>query len=270
VTADFCLLLFNIISKKLEKGDINLEMALDKISVNKINEYYDVSINESLLTSRTMHRYEEICQAYRLRHQIFAEALHWVPTCTSRLETDDYDIHAQHFGVFDKDELLCYLRLITPGKPFMIEQEFNSLISKDHIIRKMDDTGEVSRLCISPHVRTNRVPIGTYIHSISIILFKSLYHWCKINGIRYLYIVVAHKVLRMLNIIGVPCKPVGTQKVMPDGIIALAAIIDCRDIEIKNAIRKPTAFQWLSQIQSNPMKLPPPVREAYLPPQVSA
>ncbi len=247
-----------------------MEMALEKIRVNKKREYRDVCINESILTSRSIHKDEEICKAYRLRHEIFAETLHWVPIRRSKLEIDDYDVNAQHLGVFNKDELLCYLRIITPGKPFMIEKEFSSLINKDHKIRKTDDTCEVSRLCISCHARTNRVPIGTTIYSISLILFKSLYHWCKTNNIRYMYIVVAHKVLRMLNIIGIPCKRVGTEKVMPDGIIAVAAIIDFRDIEIKNAIRKPTAFKWLSQAQSNPVRLPPPLREAYLPPQVSA
>ncbi len=247
-----------------------MEMQLENISFNKRNGYYDVCVNENVLTSRTIHKVEEICQAYRLRHEIFAEALQWVPRRQSKLEMDDYDIHAQHFGVFDKGELLCYLRLITPGKPFMIEKEFNGLISKDHLIRKHDDTCEISRLCISWHARTNKIPIGTDTYSTSIILFKNVYHWCRMNCIRYLYIVVGHKVLRMLNIMGVPCKPVGTERLMPDGIIAVAAIIDWRDIETKNAIRKPAAFQWLSEIQSDPTKLPPQPRESYLRPQVSA
>ncbi len=247
-----------------------MAMASDRTIINNRDEYHDVCINENLLTSRTIHRYDDLCQAYRLRHEIFAEVLHWVPTRQSKLETDDYDIHSEHFGVFDNDKLLCYLRLITPGNPFMIENEFSSLISKDHIIHKTDDTCEVSRLCISCHARTNRVPVGADTYSTSILLFKSLYHWCKINCIRYVYIVVAHKVLRMLNMIGVPCTPIGPPKVMPDGIIAVAAIIDDIDIEIKNAIRKPKAFQWISRIQSDPMRLPLPLHEAYLPPQVSA
>src|SRR5208283_1139778 len=116
-----------------------------RIKSQSTHTYYAVRIKEDTFTARNMDE-EDLAKAYKLRHQIFAEQLSWVPRTKNKLEIDKYDCYSIHFGVFDKGELVAYLRLIMSENQFMIENEFIGLISRDHTIRKFHDTAEVSRL----------------------------------------------------------------------------------------------------------------------------
>ena len=192
----------------------------------------------------------ELLHAYRLRHKIFAEELRWVDTTPGGLEVDGYDKSSVHFGVWYEDKLLSYLRLIVPGQTFMMEREFIGLVGKDHVIRKAADTCEVSRLCVSPVARSGDIPTNFGNHGVAMHLYKAVYQWCNRNKIRFLYLVVEKKIARMLTMAGFPCHGIGEPKVMPDGVVAVAAMMDWRAFEEQNARKRSDLLEWFNQDQS--------------------
>jgi len=207
---------------------------------------------ESLIVKNLMNEEEKI-QAYHLRHRVFCQELGWVPQSEDVLEIDKYDDGAIFFGIFDKqNKLLAFLRLIVPEGPFMLEKEFSSLIEINHKIRKEYDTVEVSRLCIAPEARNEIISSNLGIHNISMLLYKGVYHWCIRNNIRYLYLVVEYKIYRLLKAKGFPCKPIGEPQTMHDGVIAVAAMMDWKEFEMLNAVKRPRMLRWFNQYQSIP------------------
>jgi len=188
----------------------------------------------------------EKIQAYYLRHRIFCQELAWVQPSADYLEIDRYDKNAVFFGVFDKfsHKLLAFLRLIIPEGVFMLEQEFSLLVEPNYIIRKKSDTVEVSRLCVAPEARDKKI-IGSFgIYNISMFLYKGVYQWCIKNHVRYLYLVVEHKIYRLLRIRGFPCKMIGKPIQMDNGVVTVAAIMDWREFETLNTQKQPEIIKW--------------------------
>src|SRR3989337_1628780 len=73
-----------------------------------------VCLEEGGYVFRNIHDEDDRVKAYRLRHQVFAEDLQWVPRTEGELEVDGYDVPAVHFGVLDDvGKLLAYVRLLT-------------------------------------------------------------------------------------------------------------------------------------------------------------
>ena len=211
----------------------------------------------------------EVTAAYGLRHKVFAQELRWVPLSDDGLEHDAYDAQAKQFGVFRDRKILSYLRLVSPEHRYMLEKEFRSLVSPVHDIRKAPDTREVSRLCVSFDERGTKVrtPIGSM--GVSMLLYRQVYQWCVPNKVRYLYLVVEYKVLRLLKMFGFPCVLVGEPTRMPDGVVAAAAIMDWREFEAKNLLSRPELLDWFNQDQEYRDGLLPPPPAAYSGHQVS-
>ncbi|VAX33407.1 hypothetical protein MNBD_NITROSPIRAE03-927 [hydrothermal vent metagenome] len=193
---------------------------------------------------------EEI-QAYHLRYRIFCRELRWVSEKEVLLEIDDYDNYAVFFGVLDRENrLLAYLRLIMPEKPFMIEKEFLPLVGPEHKIKRESNRAEISRLCVAPEARNAKVAGNSGTYGISTFLFKGVYHWCIKNGIRYLYAVAEEKVYRLFCAKGFPYRLIGCPKTMPDGVTAMAVIMDWREFEISGSVKRPKMMRWFTQYQS--------------------
>jgi acyl homoserine lactone synthase len=219
-------------------------------------EYGDINFCEGRFSAKTFSSDDGIEDAFKLRHKIFAEQLRWVQETASRLERDRYDDYSVHFGVYEDDALLAYLRVVKPGCPYMIDKEFVSLVGPDHEVRRAMDACEISRLCVSPEARRLMTTDNSWCDSIQMILHKSLYHWCNMHGIRYLYFVVERKVYRMMRFSGIVCKPIGDPLVMPDGVEAIAVILDLREFDAYNERKNPRMYQWFSQYQPIPSVLP--------------
>ncbi|MEW6608316.1 MAG: acyl-homoserine-lactone synthase [bacterium] len=217
---------------------------------------FSVSIQEGSLIVKNIITEEEKIQAYRLRHRVFCEELCWLPQREDKMEIDNYDKSAVFFGVFDNERrLLAFLRVITPEGLFMIEREFSFLVRNGYKIRKQNDTVEISRLCVAPESR-NTLILGNFgFHFISVFLYKGVYHWCIRHKVRYLYFVVELKIYRLLRSIGFPCKIIGKPKRMPDGVIAIAGIIDRQEFEALNAIIYPERRNRLYAISINPCSI---------------
>jgi N-acyl amino acid synthase of PEP-CTERM/exosortase system len=219
--------------------------------------YAPVFIQEDGLTVKTIIEASEKEQVFSLRHDVFAEELGWVPNCENKTEIDSYDRHAIHFGVFNVScRLLSYLRIMEPGSPYMIEKEFINLISPEHKIRKDMESTEVTRLCVAAEARNRSVKSKAGSHSIAMFLYKGVYNWCLVNRIRHLYMVIEYKILRLLSARGFPCKPVGNLVTMPDGVMAVAALMDWREFESVNAVKRPEMYLWFSQRRSGQAEQP--------------
>jgi len=255
----------SFINKNLKKEG-NMESLKQQESKNRETAgNYSIFIQEGGLVVKNLITEEEKTNAYHLRHRIFAQELGWVPKSENGLETDSYDDYAIPFGVFDGDNrMLAYIRLILAGDPFMIEKDFKLLVSSEHIIRHEFDTGETSRICVAPEARPGMVSGNFGIHRISMFLYKSVYHWCLKNSIRYIYTVVEHKVWRLLRAAGFPCKLIGEPQVMPDGTKACAVIMDWREFETLNAEKRPDMLNWFIQYQSALAEQQQKQPEAYL------
>ncbi len=220
------------------------------------------------VTARVLQA-RDVTSAYGLRHKVFAQELRWVPQSDDGLERDVYDAHALHFGVFRDRKILSYLRLVSPEHRYMLEKEFRALVSPDHDIRKAPDTREVSRLCVSFDERGTKVRTSLGSLGVSMLLYRQVYQWCVPNKVRYLYLVVEYKVLRLLKMFGFPCVLVGEPTRMPDGVVAAAAIMDWREFEAKNLLARPELVEWFNQDPEYQDGLLPPPPAAYSERQVS-
>jgi acyl homoserine lactone synthase len=191
---------------------------------------------------------EEHMQSYRLRHLVFAETLHWVDESPGKVEIDEYDKFAIPIGVFRENKMLAYIRLVLSEDYYMLEKDFRMLVRNEHDIRKTPDTGETSRFCVHPEARADKVS-G---HNIFMFLFKGLYTWCCMHGIRYIHTVVEEKINRLLCAKGFPCSPMGNTITMGDGTVALAVTVDWREFERINTVKRPWLLEWF-QISSSEM-----------------
>jgi len=190
-------------------------------------------------------------KAHHLRYRIFCEELGWIQHNSNMLEIDDYDRSAIFFGVYDTNEnLKAYLRILLSNNSFMLEKNFYFLLESNDVIRKQEDTIEISRLCVAPEARHHTFSDNFGVHKASMLLYKGVYHWCLNNDKRYLYMVVEQKIFRMLCAKGFPCELVGKPKKMPDGVVAVAAILDWRKFEEKNTEK--SLMKWFSDYQSGP------------------
>ena len=213
-------------------------------------ENHSIFIREGGLVVKNLTTEEEEIRAYRLRHRIFAQELRWVPQSENALEKDDYDDYATPFGVFDCDgKMLAYIRLVSSGYQLMIEKEFKSLISPEHIIQG-ENAVELSRLCLEPEVRQGMISGNFGAHRISMFLYKGVYHWCIKNSVQIVYAVSEHKVWRLFRAAGFPSKLIGEPQVMPDGVKACAFIMDWREFEALNAEKRPDMLRWFIQHKS--------------------
>lgn len=213
------------------------------------DQYSQVSFKENAYVARSIENYDDIIQALRLRHRVFAEKLGWVATRSDGLEYDAYDAYSAHFGVFQDGEIVAYLRMIMPGNTFMIEREFLNLVGDGHEIRKESNVSEMSRLCISEEALKSMKSENFARNSLQMILHKCVYHWCHANGVRFMYLVVEKRVYRMMRICGFYSNPVGESVVMPDGVEALAAILDIHEFNELSMARNPKIYDWFTTIQ---------------------
>lgn len=212
------------------------------------NPALSLGLTEGALTVRVLHTQHEKMQGHRLRHRIFCDELGWVRGNGDALETDAYDKKAVCFGVCSgTGNMIAFLRLLLPEGPFMLEREFRSLVEPGFLIKKGPDTAEVSRLCIAPEARTERLGTAKNSYPVSLLLYKGVYQWCRGMGIRTLYMVVEYKIYRLLRAQNFPCVAVGAPSVMPDGVVAVACVMEWEHFEKLTAVRRPDLLSWFNQ-----------------------
>lgn len=208
-------------------------------------ELRGVEFVEGEFLVKTLETQEELTQAYRLRHRVFAEKLQWVPPTEDGQEMDMYDLWGVTVGVFGYDGMLLGMaRLLPHSGKFMLEHEFGALLHQGYAIRKAPDTAEITRLAVNPDIQdaklSSRIMLG---------VLKGIYQWAVENEIRYYYLEVEHRFLRALRMLGFPCEPVGpVVKLPPAEVGAVAAIYDMVRFDEENGQRRPEFLEWISTL----------------------
>lgn len=212
--------------------------------------YRSIQFYENGCCLRSIESEEEHLQAYRLRHQVFCDTLGWVAPSPTGLEVDSYDASAISLGLFtEQGTLLGLVRIITPDQQFMLENDFVDLVASGHRIRKMTDTIELTRLTLIPSARKEGLS-SSYLR----LLFKGVYQWSLANGVRYLYMEVEERFVRVLDRMGFPSTPVGPPKRLPPAmVVSLAALIDWEVFREHNRAHRAPFLEWMTTGQLTPV-----------------
>ena len=197
---------------------------------------------------RTLVTKEDLSASYRLRHQVFAERLQWVDKSDDGIEVDSYDVFATSVGLFDHAETLRgVFRMVTPPAPFMLESEFRRCLLPDREVRRERDTAEITRLAIDPAVTDRGLSIR-----LMQVLFKGVYQWSMQNEIRFLYMVVEKRFLRVLRGMGFTCEPVSPAVSLPPaGALSIAAVLDWKQFHDTCPMKQPAFFRWMHAIDGS-------------------
>jgi N-acyl-L-homoserine lactone synthetase len=184
-------------------------------SIKGFREYdYRVAWN---LTHAEQHKVAE------LRADVFCRELGWTGTRNDRTEQDEFDDDSTHIAVFDEhSELIGAVRMTKSVAPWMLDTVFTELAPTSPITKSLD-TAEASRLAVARRWRGKRLENGMRACDL---IYKAAYVYCRINSIRYLYLVTSDIVLAHMQRSGLPCEPLRAPRVMPDGVRALTVVID--------------------------------------------
>ena len=102
-------------------------------------------------------------------------------------------MHGVPRSVFSLAQQLFGMVRMTPAPfPFMLESEFSGCLVGSHRVRKDLDTAEITRLAVDPAI-VDRGLSAKLMRTI----FKGMYQWTLANNIRYTYLVVENRLLRV-------------------------------------------------------------------------
>lgn len=198
---------------------------------------------EEELCIREIEKEKDHLKAFQLRHEVYCKMLRWVDVSPDGLEIDRYDFFSTSLGVFEPGGgLLGVIRIIPSDSLFMLEKDFLTLVSPDHHIRKECDTAEITRL-------TTLIPLHLTVtkqHRVSMLLYKGVYHWSLLNGVRYLYFVIEKRFFRVLNRVGFPCVPIGPVTILGEGVQTVAVLLDWESFRLEAGVHRPNFLDWIA------------------------
>lgn len=211
--------------------------------VTAIREEREVAFYEGELLVKTLETKEEMTQAYQLRHRVFAERLKWVPERADRLEADVYDAWSTSIGVFGTDNrLLGLVRMTHAPVPFMLESEFSACLVGSHQVRKEIDTAEITRLAVDPTIADRGLSAR-----LMKVIFKGMYQWCRLHDVRYTYMVVEYRLLRVVQRMGWPCHAIGEPVALPPAeVLSIGGLLDLDEFRMQASACRPSMLEWLT------------------------
>lgn len=204
----------------------------------------EIKFYEGEFLVKTIETKEELTQAYQLRHRVFAERLKWLPERADRLEADVYDAWSTSIGVFaDETKLLGLVRMTHAPVPFMLESEFSGCLVGSHSVRKETDTAEITRLAVDPEIADRGLSAR-----LMKTIFKGMYQWCLLHDVRYTYMVVEHRLLRVVQRMGWPCRAIGEPVALPPAeVLSIGGLLDLDEFRFQAATRRPSMLEWLTR-----------------------
>lgn len=213
-----------------------------------LEESRPIEFLEDGLLVKTLSDKQDLCASYHLRHQVFADRLQWVAKSDDELEVDAYDVFATSVGLFDHDQKLRgVFRMVSPPYPFMIESEFRPCLLPNCEIRKGRDTVEITRLALDPTLTDKGLSIR-----LMQVLFKGVYQWSMQNDVRYLYMVVEKRFLRVLRGMGFSCEAISPAVSLPPaGALSIAAVLDWKQFHETCPQKQPSFFQWMNAVDGS-------------------
>lgn len=214
-------------------------------------ESRQIAFYEGELLVKALESEEEFRQAYHLRHRVFAEKLRWVPERNDQLESDIYDAWSTSIGLFSNQQLLGMVRMTPAPFPFMLESEFSGCLVGSHRVRKNLDTAEITRLAVDPAI-ADRGLSARLMRTI----FKGMYQWTLANNIRYTYLVVENRLLRVVQRIGWPCHAIGDPVALPPAdVLSVGALLDLDEFRSDTAAKRPEMLEWLNTTEPATMEI---------------
>ncbi|MDH4097568.1 MAG: GNAT family N-acetyltransferase [Nitrospira sp.] len=203
----------------------------------------EVDFYEGEFLVKTIKEEAELTQAYRLRHHVFAERLKWVPERADRLEDDVYDAWSTSIGVFSgESKLLGLVRMTHAPVPFMLESEFSACLVGSHRVRKETDTAEITRLAVDPAISDHGLS-----SKLMKTIFKGMYQWCLIHDVRFTYMVVEHRLLRVVQRMGWPCRALGEPVALPPAEVrSIGGLLDLNEFRCQASTNRPAMLEWLT------------------------
>ena len=204
---------------------------------------HNIGFTEGDFLIKTIETRDEMVQAYQLRHRVFAERLKWVPERADRLEADAYDAWSTSIGVFNNGkELLGLVRMTHAPVPFMLESEFSACLVGRHHVRKETDTAEITRLAIDPEIADRGLSAR-----LMKTVFKGMYQWCLQHEVRYTYMVVEHRLLKVVQRMGWPCRAIGEAVALPPAhVLSIGGLLDLNEFRLQAEIARPGMLEWLT------------------------
>lgn len=205
----------------------------------------DIHFYEGSLLVKSLTDEYELTASYALRHKVYAEVLKWVPTSVDELEVDAYDAWGTSLGVFSEiGNLIGVIRLLPSYGPFMLESEFQSCMAPGYRFRKERDTNEITRLTVDPSLTDKGLS-----SRMLLVLLKGLYQWLIQNDVRYSYMVIEKRFLRVLHRLGFPARPISSFLALPPaGAVCGAALLDWEEFREENMRKRPAFFEWMSTV----------------------
>lgn len=213
-----------------------------------LEESRPIEFREDGLLVKTLSDEQDLSASYRLRHQVFADRLQWVAKSDDELEVDAYDAFATSVGLFDEErKLRGVFRMVSPPYPFMLESEFRACLLPNCEIRKECDAVEITRLALDPTLTDKGLSIR-----LMQVLFKGVYQWSMQNEVRYLYMVVEKRFLRVLRGMGFSCEAISPAVSLPPaGALSIAALLDWTQFHETCPLKQPSFFQWMNTIDGS-------------------
>jgi acyl homoserine lactone synthase len=213
-----------------------------------LDESRPIAFQEDTFTVRTLAGDRDLRASYALRHQVFAQRLHWVEPSPDGIEVDAYDAFATSVGLFDEEETLVgVFRMVRSSYPFMLEKEFRACLPDGCDIRKADDTAEITRLALDPTLTDKGLS-----SRLLLVLIKGVYQWARQNEVRYMYMVVEKRFLRVLRGIGLSCEAISPAVSLPPaGAQSVAAILDWQRFAESAQVNRPLFFLWMNGLDGS-------------------
>jgi len=186
-----------------------------------------------------------LAPALRLRADVFARELGWVPYPANGHEWDRCDPLAYHFTLFVSDgastRLAGYARVLVPPSNFMLEREFVRLLANEPLQYSRDATFEVSRFVIHPSWRGKRDRDG---RSAVDHLGRAIVQWALSNN-RSLWLSVCEaRHVRALRSRGLEFERFGAVVEYQPGVHACAARLDLECAMQRMRIERAAQFEW--------------------------
>lgn len=213
-----------------------------------VEQARSIEFREDRVLVKTLSHEQDLSASYRLRHQVFSDRLQWVAKSDDGLEVDAYDAFATSVGLFDDErKLRGVFRMVSPPYPFMIESEFSPCLLPNYEIRKERDTVEITRLALDLTLTDKGLSIR-----LMQVLFKGVYQWSMQNDVRYLYMVIEKRFLRVLRGMGFPCEAISPAVSLPPaGALSIAAVLDWKRFHETCPQKQPSFFQWMNAVDGS-------------------
>ena len=130
---------------------------------------------------------------FKLRHDVFAKKLKWIPGNTDEHDHDEYDdISSNCYVTDEQNAVVGTVRIIDSRQKFMMDKEFQFLVDSEKEYNKTPDSAEISRLAIANVSNKSKVFIIQT-------LFNLLEHWLNEHDKNYFYFVTTLKYSNKLH-----------------------------------------------------------------------